>query len=338
MRKDLLEILIYKAPNKELLNLANNENYYSDWNKVIEDQLKNIVLNTSLFQYGTSKHEQLVNNYASYMNVENEQVLVAPGSDGLIPLLINTLTDCTILTLETDFFRYNQAAQILKRKNISVPLIDNLSDKIIEVSNKENIEMILFSNPNNPLGIQHSKQDIIKILDNTSCYVVIDEAYAEYTTISMCDLIDKYDKLIVLRTMSKAWGLAGLRVGYALSNKNTINFLKAVQGPFTLSDLNGNIAAKVLEHQDILIKLVDDLIIVRNKFVNYLKTLPIEKVYDSHSNFVYIETNNSNEIHKYLIENNIAIAKFSNNGLRITIGTSEQMERVKVCLDTFFGK
>lgn len=336
MRNDLKEIPIYEPPSAELTNLANNENYYSNWNNIIKEQLQQIACTTQFFQYGTSAHEQLINNYSNYMNISPEQILVAPGSDGLIPLLINALTHETIITLKQDFFRYDQAAQILKRKNIRIDISPTCYDDIIDAANNEKAELILLSNPNNPLGVLHLEKDLIKILDNTNCYIIIDEAYGEYCYKTISGLINKYDKLIVLRTMSKAWGLAGLRVGYAISNKNIIEYLKAIQGPFTLSDVNANIAAEVLNHTEILNELVSDLLIVKDDFIKYLDTLPLEKVYDSYSNFVYIENNDAHAIHQALIDSKIAVSRFEDNGLRITIGTQPQMNEIKQCLSNYF--
>lgn len=326
MRNDLQGIPRYFAPPEDVVNLANNENYNSRYHTLLENELTEELKNAPFLQYGPAIQERLIKKYSEYTNIPDNQIMSAPGSDSLLAVLISALTTKAILVLEQDFFRYKQAAVILSRDVVSVKNNENQYQEIIKQCNQEDVELVFLSNPNNPLGIRHDKTELLNILENTDCYVVIDEAYCEYQDESMLDLIDKYDKLIILRTMSKAWGLAGLRVGFALSNPKLIDYLLAIQGPFTLSSLNANIAAKVLERPEIMLEDVSKTLVEKEKLIEFLNNYKTVKVYESRTNFVYIEVENASEIKEQLqINERIAVAGFPNNGLRITVGTKEQM-------------
>jgi histidinol-phosphate aminotransferase len=195
---------------------------------------------------------------------------------------------------------------------------------MIETVKAHEAELILFSNPNNPLGITRDMSELITLLDSVDAYVVIDEAYAEYHGESMVDLVAKYPKLLVMRTMSKGWGLARLRVGFLVANAALIQYLGAIRGPFIMSDLNANIAAAVLDHADLMHSAVAKTMAVREQFLAFLQAYKV-KVHPSGANFVYVEVPDAKAIAAGVLEDGIALAVFGEHGLRITIGTEAQM-------------
>ncbi|MDL2211938.1 aminotransferase class I/II-fold pyridoxal phosphate-dependent enzyme [Erysipelotrichaceae bacterium OttesenSCG-928-M19] len=329
MRNDLKSVQRYIAPPQDIINLANNENYNSRYFNLLKKEFTDELKNTPLIQYGPATHEHLVEQYAKYIKKDYSQIMSAPGSDSLIAVLINALTTKSVLVIEQDFFRYQQVAKILNREIITIKNNENLYQEIVRQSMQNNVELIFLSNPNNPLGIRHDTNELLHILKNTNCYVVIDEAYYEYQKQTMIDFIEEYDRLIILRTMSKAWGLAGLRVGFAITNKKLIDYLLAIQGPFTLSSLNANLATCTLKKQEIMQEDVIKTINEKQKLINFLNNYHNIKIYDSYTNFVYIEVANALEIKEKLQQNErIAIASFPNNGLRITIGNTLQMKQL----------
>lgn len=325
MRNDLLGIPIYQAVTSDLINLATNENFYSQWTDLINKDIKSLIDITSLHSYGTSEHLNLISSYAKYLDVQPNQILCAPGSDSLISLLINSLTFKNVLTLEPDFFRYSEVSTVLQRENIKVNIDGDVYDNIIKIVEEQQIELLIISNPNNPLGIIHKREDLVKVLDNTNCYVVIDEAYAEYQQATISDLISRYDNLIVLRTLSKAWGLANLRVGFVITNAKLILFLKAIQGPFVLNDISSEIAAIALKHKYTVQTLIEETIKQREVFIKFLSKFNFNKVYESSANFVYIDTDDALHIKEELLGHGIAVSYFKPSGIRITIGNKLQM-------------
>jgi len=327
MRADLRGSPLYKPPSSQHLNLALNENFYMPWHEVLAGKIDEIAKDIPFHQYGTSSYEQLIARFANYVGVTPEEVLPASGSDSLIPYLIGALSARTVVTFDVDFFRYGQFAKFFQREHVKAPIADGI-DGLIETANAHQAELILLSNPNNPLGIAWGQGALIELLEEVTCYVVIDEAYAEYHGESVVNLISKYPKLIVLRTLSKSWGLARLRVGFMLANPALIQFISAVRGPFTLSDLNARIGAHVLAHEDLMREAVQKTIQTREQFSAFLQTYQV-KVYPSTANFVYVEVADARAIAARLLEDGMAVAVFGENGLRVTIGTEAQMTRLE---------
>ena len=335
MREDLKDLKLYQAPDKEFVNLANNENLLLDWNKELKNEIIDILLNSNLNKYGDSQHDTLVEEYARYLKVNTSNILVTSGSDSIIPMLINVLARNKILTLSPDFFRYEQATMVMQRKSIQVEIKNGYIDEVIKKVNEDkDIEMILLSNPNNPLGILHKNEDIIKILDNTNCYVVIDEAYQEFGKESVVDKINEYNKLIVLRTLSKAFALANLRVGFAIANDKLCQFLKQCLGPFTLSDLNAEISSLIIRNDNIVNYHVDEIIKIREKFQSALSKNNINYL-SSKANFVYIINENIEELHKMFFDEKIATSLFLPKGMRITLGDEKIMSTVEKIIEEF---
>ena len=323
MRADLQGSPLYKPPGSQYLNLANNENFYTAWLPVMGDKMEEIVKGVPFHQYGASSHEALVRAYANYLGVSPEQVLPAPGSDSLIPLLISALSERAVVTFDVDFFRYGQFAKILQRTHVRVPIAEGAAG-LIKASRAHEAELIMFSNPNNPLGIARDRSELVTLLEHVDSYVVIDEAYAEYHGESMVELISKYPKLLVMRTLSKGWGLARLRVGFLVADDVLIQYLNAIRGPFIMSDLNTSIAAAVLDFEDLMRASVEKTIQTREKFLSFLQAHRL-KAQPSAANFVYVDVPDAKALAAGVLEDGIALAVFGAHGLRITIGTEAQM-------------
>ncbi|MEG0283992.1 MAG: histidinol-phosphate transaminase [Erysipelotrichales bacterium] len=323
MKQELKDLKVYPGIPEGFINLATNEVNNTKWNEILN--YNEILKSLHLDEYGNSKHEILVDTYAKYIGLDNSNIICGPGSDSLIPLLINALTTRNIMTISKDFFRYKDLANILQREVYEIEHSSNMFKNAIDIISKNKIELFILSNPNNPLGIVYSINDIRYLLDNSDCYIVVDEAYMEFSDQSVVDLIKEYDKLIVLKTLSKAWGLAKLRVGFCLSNAQLIDYLKAVQGPFVLSDINATIANETLKNNNYLINNIIQVNNTKKEFINNLDNSL--EVYDSHTNFVYIKCENAVIIHKALLDNKILVARFE-DALRISIGSNKVMNEV----------
>jgi len=335
MRENLEKQLAYIPPGPEYLNLATNENFSINHQTIMELTLKEVLKYGKFNQYGQSSHTELREKYAKYINVTPDEILPAPGSESLIAVLLNAFVTDTLLTFNTDFFRYGEMAYILGKKHLSVNIEKGIAG-LIETTKTTKINLIMLSNPNNPLGIIHTEENLIQLLEQTDCYVVIDEAYAEYYGKSVTHLLPKYPKLIILKTMSKGWGLAGLRVGFMIANADIISYVDAVQGPFVLSDLNANIASLVLENEEAMHESVEKMKEIRADFIQFLDDYDVS-VYPSEANFVYIKTSQAQKIAAELLKEKIAITARP-DGLRITIGTQDQMEILKSNLSQFLPK
>ncbi|WP_423364297.1 pyridoxal phosphate-dependent aminotransferase [Mycoplasma sp. P36-A1] len=335
MRNDLKKLSKYKPAPNSLINLAQNENYFLNWQEYLSDQELLAIRDLNFGFYGNNYHDELVSEYAKIYNIDKNMICPSAGSDSMIGMVFSALTLNKIAAFEVDFFRYEEAALIAQRE---LKTINNnaSAEKIASFIDDNNIELFILSNPNNPQSTLKSKEYIVDLLNSTSAYIVLDEAYVEYASVDCLDLLSQYDNLLILRTLSKAWGLAALRIGFVLANEKLLDFVDTVKGPFTLSDVNSLIASKALKHIDHFKTKRSELIVIRDDFKQFLKKFEQFDVYDSETNFVYFTFDKAEHLHAYLKDNNIIVSKF-NNGLRITIGTTELMNITKETINKYFS-
>ena len=199
--------------------------------------MKNININ----RYPDPDAKKLRKAYADLINVDMDKLIATSGSDEGITIISATFVDKddVVMSCDPTFSMYGQAAILAKGKYIGIesdkedftPDIDTL----IKRANEENAKIIYICTPNNPTGYLYSKDDIKKVIDNTSAMVVIDEAYIHFAEGENLDLLDYSNRVIILRTLSKAFSGAGLRVGFIIANKEVIDFLYAAKAPYNLS-------------------------------------------------------------------------------------------------------
>lgn len=206
-------------------------------------------------------------------------------------------------------------------------------DDFILFGKRRKPSLIMFSNPNNPTGAAVSCHDIERILLSfPDINVVVDEAYFEFYGETMVPFINKYKNLIVTRSLSKAWGLAALRVGFLIACEERIKELKAKKSPYNVNSISQELAAKALVFKNEIKASTDIIIEERERVFKNLREMEephgLVKFYPSRGNFIYGESIKTNEIVKGLEEKSINIRAFDDNSFRITIGTSEENNKV----------
>lgn len=210
-------------------------------------------------------------------------------------------------------------------------------DDFILFGKRRKPSLIMFSNPNNPTGAAVSCHDIERILLSfPDINVVVDEAYFEFYGETMVPFINKYKNLIVTRSLSKAWGLAALRVGFLIACEERIKELKAKKSPYNVNSISQELAAKALVFKNEIKASTDIIIEERERVFKNLREMEephgLVKFYPSRGNFIYGESIKTNEIVKRLEEKSIDIRALDDNSFRITIGTSEENNRVIVAI------
>ena len=239
-----------------------------------------------------------------------------------------------IIMPEIAFPTYEIAAKIKECKYVKIPLKNHGIDldKTLKCIN-ENTKLIWISNPHNPTGTIISEKDFCDFLNKVpeEVYVVLDEAYVEYMTNGTIDsigLYNKYKNLIIIRTFSKAYGLAGVRVGYGFAREEIIEKFKVVIGPFDLNSYAQALAVRLIEEDD----YVKDVRKINSKSIESYESTLRElnlKYIKSHASFIMIETRDrTDEICNYLLENKIIIKNGKLIGMpgwiRISMGRPEQ--------------
>lgn len=270
-----------------------------------------------------------------------ENIFLGNGSDEAIDILIRAFcypSKDSILVCPPTYGMYEISAKINDVEVLKVPLTAEFfqldTERILKSIN-ENTKLIFLCCPNNPTGNSVKWDSIKLILDAFKGIVVIDEAYINFASYrSLIPELLNYPNLVILQTLSKAWGLAGLRVGAAFASQQIIDVFNKIKPPYNINSVSQKLAIKALDNLDKVNNWIKEIVSERNKLSLELSKLPfILKVYPSEANFILVKTNDPSGIYKYLTENKIIIRNRSSvtlceGCLRITIGTKEENKQL----------
>ena len=266
------------------------------------------------------------------------QIVLGNGTDEILDLIIRVFCDpgCDkIITIPPTYGMYDVIAKTNNVENIKVPLKSNFTLNLEELkkSFSKKTKLLFLCSPNNPTGNSFSRKDLIDLIESFKGVVVIDEAYIDFSSnSSLVSLINKYNNLIVTHTMSKAFGMAGIRLGMGFSNKKIINYLNKIKPPYNINLLTEKRALKELENIDSIKANIKIILEERDKLTTLLKDLSfVTKIYPSDSNFILIKVDDADLRYKQLIDKGIVLRNRSkellcDNCLRITIGTPSENE------------
>lgn len=336
IRNDLKDYIPYNAKETKCkVKLDANESPFHLSKQIKEDIIKWLNTDENLNRYPDTDCKELRKKLGEYWNVKPKNIICGVGSDQIIDYICKIFLEPEdiVCVPSPSFSMYTLTAQLNRAKVVNISFDNDFeynADKIIEVCKANNPKILFICNPNNPTGKQIKVKEIKKILEQVNCIVVVDEAYAEFNDITMIPYINKYTNMIVLRTFSKAYNLAGIRVGYAVANNDIIKALEIVKTPFNLSTLSQFIATKAIENSISTTQRIDWLKVEKDWLYKKLKRFNILKVYSSHSNFIYVES--KIDIAKILKDRGIIIRSFkAENDLyksRITVGDREENKKL----------
>jgi histidinol-phosphate aminotransferase len=316
---------------------------HSEW-EVILDEHKSILAH--LHRYPQSAHETLRTKISALKNISNDKIFTGHGSDEAIDILIRMFCEPrvdAIAVLNPSYGMYQVAADIQDVTTIKIDFEEDFSidaEKILSALSA-NVKLLFLCSPNNPTGNLLDIRKIEYILDQYPGIVVVDEAYIDFKPEgSVLRFLETYDNLIVLQTLSKAWGLAGLRIGMAFANSKIIDIMNKVKMPYNLSNISLAIALFAMSKVEIKNRMVDEILSERAKLQKSLLTFPfVKKVYPSDANFLLVrfepylgkENQTSDSIFKFLHQKGIITRDRSKNRfcegcLRITVGTKKENE------------
>ena len=277
-----------------------------------------------------SELKKEINNYVGY---EPKNITVGNGSSELLDLCVKTFVDKdeTILSLDPTFSMYSIYAQVFSAKYIGAKAEEDFKlnvDSIIKDIKENNPKLIILCNPNNPTGSVLTKEEVRKIVKSTDALIALDEAYMEFGDESLIDEVMDYDNLLIVKTVSKAFSLAGIRMGYIVANEEIITSIEKVRAPYNLNSLSTYIATEALRQKERMFDYVKKIKEEREKIYKAVVDLGV-KAYPSGANFVFFKSD-IDDLQKKLVEKDVLIRKFSgklDGYYRVSIGTKEQNEK-----------
>lgn len=332
----------YLAMETEGILLNANESYKNLSEKIIEE-IQVAIGHVLFHRYPEDSNQELVNAYATYIKKDAECIMAGNGSDEMLGTIIGlTMKEGKKLyTLSLDFSMYDYYTSMHNGEMLKYPYsIDEEFDvdDFIKVGKDNKVDMILFSNPNNPTGRVIAQKDLIKIVEAfDDIYVIIDEAYADFDDTTMLDYIDTYKNLLVTRTLSKAFALAGIRCGFMIGNKEVIKTIKAYKVPYNVNRMTQLVGTIVLQHTDEILENIEEIKRERDAFYDaYLKINRDDiQLYPSHTNYLYGKSKNKNAFLKALKEKNIVIRNYDDDSFRITIGSNKMNQIILDVIKSF---
>ena len=280
---------------------------------------------------------------AKQKNVKTNQILLGNGSDEVLDLLFRAFCEPkkdNVITLPPTYGMYGVLANINAVENREVLLSEDFQpeiEKIIAVVDS-NTKMIFLCSPNNPTGNSFSDESVAYLLQNFKGLVVIDEAYIDFSKKdSWINELDEYPNLVITQTLSKAYGLAGIRLGVCYASSGVISVLNKIKPPYNVNELTQKRALDRLNDVSKIQSEITAIMEQRSKLLEVLQEVTfVEKIYPTEANFILVKVDDANKRYKELIAKGIVIRNrttqpLCDNCLRLTVGTEqENMKLIEV--------
>jgi histidinol-phosphate aminotransferase len=329
IRPHILDLTPYSSARDE----------YSGKNGIFLDANENAfgsVITESYNRYPDPYQNQLKQKISGIKKIRPDQIFLGNGSDEPIDLIIRMF--CTprrdnIIVMPPTYDMYAVSASIHEAEVRRVPLKEDYEINVEGIFRKidVNTKIIFICSPNNPTGNSFKRKNIEQILTDFEGITVIDEAYIDFSKAEgFLGVLNRFDNLIILQTLSKAWGLAGLRLGMAFANKKIIQILNKIKFPYNINVATQKLALDALNFENRKEEMVKAILDQRSYLEKELKEMDIvEEIHPSDANFLLVRFKEAAPVFRYLLDRNIIVRNRSklvlcDNALRITVGIPEE--------------
>lgn len=327
------------------IRLDANESCFN-FNSEIKAEIGKAIQAVDYNRYPDPNASDLCSAFANYYSISSSNVVAGNGSDELISVIMSAflMKGEAMAVIEPDFSMYRFYSSIAEVNCIGIEKNPDLSvdiNRVIETVNKENVKLIIFSNPCNPTSRGIESAEVIKLVSSVNALVVLDEAYMDFWENSLLQQVSNYSNLIILRTASKAVGAAALRLGFAVANTTIINAIKAVKSPYNVNTISQIIGTIIYNNVKYLYNVKNTIVSNRLELYNSLNSISLKyparlQITQGTTNFIYIKTCEAKEIYNYLLQNSVAI-RYMGEYIRISTGTKEENAELISLLNKYFS-
>jgi histidinol-phosphate aminotransferase len=331
----------------DIVKLNYNENLYIPREKVIP-LLKEVADECDFRIYPQEEEKDLKQAISQYLQVPADSVTIGNSSDEVMERVIRIFLEegNSAVTFTPTFTVFRYCVEYQGAKFVSVPLKDDFSIDIdgMRKAFTPEARLLYLCSPNNPTASQLKPREIEALIEEFPGIVLVDEAYGEYADYSVVPLINKYENLVVLRTFSKAFSLAGLRLGYAIANPRLAKTLDKTPAPYPVNVVSLSMGRKMLENIGLMRDSVVALKQERGKLINSLNEIRGVKAFDSKANFVLFRTEKPYEqVYEAALSKGLVIKKLGKllsyeNCLRTTVGLPEMNAKLLTALKKYMEK
>lgn len=300
----------------------------------IEHEIRKVHLN----RYPDPLANGLRDLIAEANGLDRDNVIVGNGGDELLfnIALAYGGPGRTMLNIPPTFSVYAYNAMLTRTNVVDIPRLADFGideDAVVRRVAQGDIDYLTITSPNNPTGDLASEEFVRRVLDASDTLVMVDEAYFEFSRRTVRPLLNEYDNLVILRTFSKAFSLAGVRLGYLLGSEGVINEFKKVRQPYSVDAVSQAIGQVVYKNRARFEKSVDRVIEEREKLVEGISAIGGIEVWPSDSNYVLVRLADAGEVWQKLLDAGVLVRDFSKsqyleNCLRISVGSPEENDKL----------
>lgn len=300
--------------------------------------------NTPYNRYPDPMQSKLKERIVALKGIDPRSIFLGNGSDEPIDLIIRAFCEPgidRIVSISPSYGMYEVAANVNNVEFCKVELdksFDIPVEQLLEAAN-DWVKVVYFCSPNNPTGNSLSRDRLYQVLDAFKGIVVIDEAYIDFSSEpSFLAELANYPNLVVLQTLSKAWGAAGIRLGMAFASPEIVAILNKIKYPYNINMLTQELALEILNSED---KMKEQLRAIFSERIRLQAALPtlncVLHIYPTDANFILVDVGNANAAYKHLVKKGVIVRNRTNvalcNGcLRITVGTAEENDALLAAL------
>ncbi len=297
-------------------------------------------------RYPDPAQKEVKKRIGELLKCREEHIFLGNGSDEAIDLLIRAFCEPgrdSILIMPPTYGMYAVAANVNNVGVREVPLTPEFQiDAAAVLASAQDSKLLFLCSPNNPSGNLLDRNSIIELLNRFSGLVILDEAYIDFTgDAGFLSELNTYPNLVILRTFSKAWGMASLRLGMAFASPDIISVLNRIKYPYNVNGVTQRIALDVLNNEILMTRQVDLLIRERDRLSRELRRYDfVQMVFPSDANFLLVRVEDADSLYEFLLQNQIIVRNRSRqlhceNCLRITIGSEYDNQALLDILDGF---
>lgn len=326
-------------PAEQLMSANENPNNVPE---EVQIEIRKVLRNFPFNRYPDPLANGLRDLIAEANGLSRNNVLIGNGGD---ELLFNFALAWggpgrTFLNLPPTFSVYEANARLVGTKVVNIPRTETFDideEAVLDRVSEGDIDFIMITSPNNPTGKLAPGAFVRKLLNATDALVMVDEAYFEFSRSTMRPLLQEHENLVILRTFSKAFSLAGVRLGYLLANESVIREFIKVRQPYSVDALSQAIGRVVFKNRAKFEIGISQIIEQRAVLLDELRTLPNVEAFDSDSNYILVRLPKAGKVWEQLYERGILVRDFSSsplleNCLRISVGLPEENRKLIAAL------
>ena len=342
--KELKELTRENVWNLAPYSCARNE--FSGRNASVYLDANENPYNSPFNRYPDPLQLEVKKQLAKVKQVPEESIFIGNGSDEPIDLMYRCFTEPkvdNVVAMDPTYGMYKVCADIndVEYRTVMLEPGFRLNAEKMLAACDEHTKIIWLCTPNNPSGNALDTNEVIKVLNGFVGFVVVDEAYSDFSSQKPFRLeLAKYPNMVVLNTMSKAWGCAGIRMGMAFAQKNVIDIMNKVKYPYNVNILTQREALELLKDPYEVDKWVRTILLERSRMIDAIGLLPMcRKIHHSDANFLLVEVDDAQATYDYLVDKGIIVrnrnsVRLCEGCLRITIGTKTENQELLAALRT----